>query len=108
MRDQIDWQKDAHDHMWFLSEMERKARGYKMTAEQRAAVEKSLKENVARYVRMVTQKTAGQRGLPDDLDTTSTLGITNMAIVIAAVDLALDGAFGEMPETIEGDEYVWH
>ena len=99
----IDWQKDAHRSMWFLSSMEREKRGCKLTEEQRVNVQETLKNNVARYVRMATQKTAGQRGNVGDLDTANTLGITGMAIIIAATDLCLDGAFGPMPEMIEGD-----
>lgn len=103
----IDWQKDAHRTMWFLSSMEREKRGCRLTDEQRENVQEALKENVARYVRMATQKNAGQRGNPGDLDTLNTLGITGMSIIIAAADLCLDGVFGPMPDKIEGDEYVW-
>lgn len=102
----IDWQKDAIDSMWFLSAREREMRGCKMTAEEREAVKDALKRNVARYVRMATQKTAGQRGLVSHLNTLDTLGHTSTAIIIAAVDLCLDGALGAMPESIEGDVIV--
>lgn len=103
----IDWQKDARRTMWFLSSIEREKRGCKLSDEQRQNVQESLKQNVARYVRMATQKNAGQRGNAGDLDTLNTLGITGMAIIIAAADLCLDGVFGPMPAGIEGDEYVW-
>lgn len=103
----IDWQKDAHQTMWFLSSMEREKRGCKLTDEQRVNVQESLKQNVARYIRMATQKNAGQRGSNGDLDTLNSLNITEMAIIIAAADLCLDGVFGPMPGSIEGDEYVW-
>ena len=75
--------------------------------EQREQVQQSLKNNVARYVRMATQKCAGQRGNAGDLDTLESLNHTAMAIIIAATDLCLDGAFGPMPDKIEGDQYVW-
>lgn len=104
----IDWRKDACKSMWFLSDLERKNRGAKLTPEERESVERTLKEYVARFVRMATQKNIGQRGNSRDLDTMNTLEITGMQIIIAATDLALDGAFGEMPDRIEGDEYVYH
>lgn len=78
-----------------------------MTPEERESVERSMKEYVARFIRMATQKNIGQRGSGKDLDTMNTLEFTGMRIIIAATDLALDGAFGEMPDRIEGDEYVY-
>lgn len=99
----IDWQKDAINSMWFLSAYEREKRGCKLSPEDREHVQETLKQNVARYVRMATQKTAGQRGRAQDLDTLNSLDHTAMAIIIAAVDLCLDGVFGPMPERIEGD-----
>lgn len=104
----IDWQKDMKGTMWFLSAYEREQRGYKLTDEERISVQESLKRNVARYCRMATQKNAGQRGKNDCLDTLNSLMHTEMAIVIAATDLCLDGVFGAMPDKIEGDEYVWN
>ena len=62
----------------------------------------ALKENVARLIRMTTQKNAGQRGAKDSLDWKS-LDTTLMMIACAATSLCLSGALGEMPETIEGD-----
>ena len=103
----IDWQKDACGSMWFLSAKLREARGYKLTDDQREQVQQSLKNNVARYVRMATQKCAGQRGNAGYLDTLESLNHTAMSIIIAATDLCLDGAFGPMPDKIEGDQYVW-
>lgn len=103
----IDWQKDAVRSMWYLSAMEREKRGCRLTAEEREDVQRALKNNVARYVRMATQKTAGQRGKNRDLDTLESLNHTAMAIIIAAVDLCMDGVFGPMPGKIEGDEWVW-
>lgn len=99
----VNWRKNACESMWFLPDLERRARGCKLTAEERANVEESLKKFVARYIRMATQKTAGQRGLANDLDTLNTLEITGMNIIICATDLCLDGVFGEMPDEIEGD-----
>lgn len=103
----IDWRKDACKSMWFLSDLERRNRGAEMTPEERESVERSMKEYVARFIRMATQKNIGQRGSSKDLDTMNTLEFTGMRIIIAATDLALDGAFGEMPDRIEGDEYVY-
>lgn len=102
----IDWQKDACKSMWFLSTLEREKRGRKMSEAEQQHVAETLKQNVARYVRMATQKNAGQRGKSGDLDTLNSLNHTAMAIIIAATDLALDGYFGPMPERIEGDYYV--
>ena len=62
----------------------------------------ALKENVARLIRMTTQKNAGQRGAKDSLDWKS-LDTTLMMIACTATSLCLSGALGEMPETIEGD-----
>lgn len=107
MQRMIDWQKDANKMMWFLSAREREARGCRLTDAQREHVQQTLKENVARYVRMATQKCAGQRGNAGDLDTLESLYHTAVAIIIAATDLCLDGVFGPMPDKIEGDQYVW-
>ena len=103
----VDWRKDACKSMWFLSDLERQQRGTKLTPEQRAQVEATLKEHVARYIRMATQKVGGGKyGKSNDLDTIGNLEITTQTIVIAAVDLCLDGAFGPMPDKIEGDYNV--
>lgn len=107
MGNMIDWQKDAHGSLWCLSAYERETRGRKLTEDERAHYADVLKENVARYCRMATQKNAGQRGGTDDLDVLNGLWRTEMMIVIAATELCLDGVFGSMPEKIEGDEYVW-
>lgn len=107
MSSMIDWQRDAHQTMWFLSSMEREKRGCKLTDEQREAVIETLKQYVARYCRMATQKTAGQYNRNRDLDTLNGLCNTATNIIICATDLCLDGFFGPMPEKIEGDAYVW-
>lgn len=108
MEHMIDWQKDCHGHLWELSAYERETRGRKLTEDERVHWADVLKENVARYCRMATQKNAGQRGKAGDLDVLNGLWRTEMMIVIAATELCLDGALGEMPEKIEGDEYVWN
>ena len=98
----IDWQKDAVKHMWWLSQLGREQRGHKMTDEERDAALETLKKNVARYCRMASQMTAGQRGKVEDLDFRS-IEHTGMAIIIQATDLCLDGVFGPMPDKIESD-----
>lgn len=62
----------------------------------------TLKENVARLIRLTTQKNAGQRGARDCLDWNS-LDATLMMIACAATSLCLSGEQGEMPDMIEGD-----
>lgn len=89
--------------MWHLNDLERRARDYKLTEAERADTIELLKAYVARYIRMATQKNAGQRGNPNDLDTLNTLEITAMSIIICATNLCLDGYFGAMPDRIEGD-----
>ena len=61
-----------------------------------------LKENVARLIRLTTQKNAGQRSVKDCLDWNS-LDTTLMMIACAATSLCLSGVLGDMPDTIEGD-----
>ena len=105
MSKDVDWRKDMTRHMWYLSDLERKKRGRKMTDEERVAMQESLKENVARLCRMASQKTAGQRDdRPHDLDTLyGGLDHTQMMICIAATNLCLDGVFGPMPDAVETD-----
>lgn len=64
----IDWQKDCVQTMWHLSVLERRKRNFRLTEDERQDMIALLKDNVARYVRMATQKTAGQRGNVGDLD----------------------------------------
>lgn len=99
----IDWQKDCVQTMWHLSVLERRKRNFRLTEDDRQDMIAMLKDNVARYVRMATQKTAGQRGNVGDLDF-DTIDMTAMTIIIAAVDLCLDEqTFGRMPDKIDGD-----
>ena len=91
----IDWEKDCKDSMWsmfWIGEGRRKAKPNP----------EALKENVARLIRLATQKTAGQRNAKQDLDWNS-LTPTIMAIVIEVTTMCLNGDLGPMPETIEGD-----
>jgi hypothetical protein len=60
----------------------------------------SLKDSVARLIRMTTQKTAGQRHISSHVDWNS-WEHTMMNIVCCATSLALAGEFGPMPEFIE-------
>lgn len=60
----------------------------------------ALKENVARLIRMTTQKTAGQRKVKGDVDWYA-LEHTMLTIVLAATSICLHGEFGDMPDTID-------
>lgn len=93
----IDWQKDLKNTMWAMFWVKQNVDPGDIEADKAA-----LKENVARLIRMTTQKNAGQRGAKDGLDWKS-LDTTLMMIACAATSLCLSGALGEMPETIEGD-----
>jgi len=89
----VDWKKNVKDAMWSM---------FWLGADRdtREADKEALKENVARLIRITTQKTAGQRGAKDHIDW-NCLEHTMMTIVCAATKLALMGEFGDMPETIE-------
>ena len=91
----IDWKKDCMDTMWAMFWLQQGS-GRDTTDHDR----ESIRENIARLIRMATQKNAGQRGSKDTVDWNS-LEHTMMAIVCAATSLALHGEFGSMPETIE-------
>lgn len=64
------------------------------------ADKEALKENVARLIRLTTQKTAGQRGSKKDVQWEAVTP-TIMNIVCCAVSICLSGEFGDMPEQIE-------
>ena len=89
----IDWEKDLKSSMWSMFWV---CREHGDTA----ADEETLKENVARLIRMTTQKTAGQRRSRKDVDFNA-LQPTMMNIVLAATSMCLNGRFGEMPKYIE-------
>ena len=93
----IDWRSGLKDGMWAMFWVKQNVDPGDIEADKAA-----LKENVARLIRMTTQKNAGQRGAKDSLDWKS-LDTTLMMIACAATSLCLSGALGEMPETIEGD-----
>ena len=60
---QIDWKKNCKDTMWAMFWM--KANAGNLGTEND---KESLKDSVARLIRMTTQKTAGQRGSKDHVD----------------------------------------
>lgn len=95
----IDWQSGLKDAMWSMFWVKENADDRDFTESDKEAV----KENVARLIRMTTQKNAGQRGVRDCLDWKS-LDTTIMTIICAVTSLCLSGYFGDMPEFIEGDE----
>lgn len=91
----IDWKKDMKDTMWAMFLLQLNT-GKDTTESDKAA----LKENVARLIRMATQKNAGQRGSKDCVDWNA-LEHTMLTIVLSATSLCLHGEFGEMPDTID-------
>lgn len=97
----IDWQSDLKDAMWSMFWVARNQDG---AGEPKIEPEdaESLKESVARLVKMTTQKTAGQRSVKSHLDWKS-LDTVLMNIACIATRMCLDGVFGDMPKLIEGD-----
>lgn len=91
----IDWEKDCKDTMWAMFWL-----GRGISPADQAQDAEALKANVARLIRMTTQKTAGQRGKAGDIDWDS-LTPTLMNIAISATALCLNGTFGEMPKEID-------
>lgn len=87
----IDWEKDCKDATWSM---------FWMGADRQKPNTDSLKENVAKLIRMTTQKTAGQRGVKDHVNWAA-LTPTIMAILVEVTILCLSGAFGPMPKEIE-------
>lgn len=98
---QIDWQKDLKDTMWSMFWVARNSDGAG-PAEVDPADAESLKESVTRLIWMTTQKTAGQRNVKSHLDWAQ-LDTVLMNIACISTRMCLDGVFGPMPETIEGD-----
>ena len=90
----IDWQENCKDAMWSMFWMQQR---HKLGT---GADKEALKENVARLIRLSTQKTAGQRGSKKDVHWDA-ITPTIMSIVCCATAICLSGEFGDMPETIE-------
>ena len=91
----IDWKKDVKDAMWAMFWLKDHDKPMDLEADQ-----ETIKENIARLVRMTTQKTAGQRRMNDHVDWNA-LEHTMLTIVGCATSLAWSGAFGPMPDKIE-------
>lgn len=92
----IEWDRNCKDAMWSMFWLTQDAgHQHEMDADMEA-----LKENVARLIRLTTQKTAGQRGSKKDV-AWETLTPTIMNILCAATALCLAGALGDMPATID-------
>lgn len=91
----IDWESGCKDAMWSMFWLRREP-------DDVSADKEVLKENIARLIRMTTQKTAGQRGAKGHIDWKA-LTPTLMNIAVCATALCLNGEFGEMPKEIEGD-----
>ena len=89
----IDWEQGCKDAMWSMFWV---AREHGNTI----ADEENLKENVARLIRMATQKDAGQRRQVKSVDWNA-LTPTLMNIALCATALCLNGRFGDMPDNIE-------
>ena len=90
----IDWQADCKDAMWSMFWVQQ---NHQPGA---GADKEALKENVARLIRLATQKTAGQRGSKKDVHWDAVTP-TIMSIVCCATALCLSGEFGDMPDTID-------
>ena len=97
----IDWQSDLKDAMWSMFWVARNQDGAGPAAVDPDDAE-SLKESVARLIRMTTQKTAGQRSVKNHLDWKQ-LDTVLMNIACITTRMCLDGVFGKMPEKIEED-----
>lgn len=89
----VDWQKNCKDAMWSMFWLDPVSRNTD-------AEKEALKENVARLIRLTTQKNAGQRGSKQCINWDA-LSPTIMNICCAATSLYLHGEFGDMPLTIE-------
>ena len=90
----IDWEKDLKNSMWQMFWICREHGDA-------TADEEFLKENVARLIRMTSQKTAGQRRGHNDHVDWNAFTPTLMNIALAATAMCLDGRFGEMPRYID-------
>ena len=90
MPSMCDWKANLRDSMFSMFMLER-SKGEPVDAEHE---KETLKEYCARLIRMATQKTAGQRGKPNDLDTLNTYALTLITIAICACRLCLSGEFG--------------
>lgn len=91
----IDWQKDCKDAMWSMFMLNPNPRSEDIELDKR-----TMRENVARLVRLTTQKSGGLRGESNTINSRN-LPLVEVNILIAATRLALAGYFGEMPEKVE-------
>lgn len=91
----IDWKNDLKDTMWSML-------WFKVNTGDIGTEndKETIKENVARLIRMTTQKTAGQRGIKDHVDW-GALEHTMLSICCCATSMALAGEFGAMPDAID-------
>lgn len=94
----IDWKKDVKNTMWSMFWLKENA-GETRTESDR----ETIKENIARLIRMTTQKTAGQRGMKDHVDW-GAMEHTMLSICCCATSMALAGEFGPMPDVIDEAE----
>lgn len=99
MTKSIDWRADLKSTMWDMFWMKQN-----MSQTDIEADKEVLKNNVARLIRMATQKVGydGTKRTSKALDWNS-LDTTLMMIACAATSICLSGALGEMPDMIEGD-----
>ena len=88
----IEWESNCKDAMWSMFWL---TQGHPHGADTEA-----LKEDVARLIRLTTQKTAGQRGIKEGIPWES-FTPTVMNILCTVTALCLDGVFGDMPATID-------
>lgn len=91
----VNWRKDVKDTMWSMFWMNPSPANSDIEADK-----SSIVENIARIIRLTTQKTAGQRHAKADINW-DVLEHTVLSIVCSATSLALQGYFGDMPDEIE-------
>lgn len=93
----IDWQENCKDAMWSMF-----ALNPHPDPETVEIDKETVRDNVARLVRLSTQKGGGYGvgSNPSYIDMRD-LPLIEVSILIATTRLALGGYFGEMPEKIE-------
>ena len=94
----IDWQSGLKNPMWAMFWVK-----HNVAPDDTEADKEALKKNVAKLIRMASQKSSGQRGGKNDIDWRE-LDNVLMMIACCATSLCLSGEYGEMPEMIDAEE----
>lgn len=94
----IDWLEDCKDAMWSMFMLNPHPDPETVEIDK-----ETIRDNVARLVRVYTQKGGGygKGKLSANYIDSRDLPLMQVSILIAATRLALGGYFGEMPEKIE-------